>query len=150
MCTALQALRSEDKALLERCLTVGNADVIRNTVARLQVGARHEGKNIWKMFHTPACSLVFCRRDFKHSLVQAMMSGLAVHRDVFPNAEIVLDAAQGSGCGHVPEGERGAAADAASAGAAADFLAAGAGAGARRLLHCGPRCVKVLEMPIKA
>ena len=40
MHTALQALRSEDKALLERCLTVGNTDVIRNTVARLQVGAR--------------------------------------------------------------------------------------------------------------
>jgi len=34
--TAAQALRSEDKALLERCLAVGAPDVIANTVARLQ------------------------------------------------------------------------------------------------------------------
>ncbi len=34
LCT--QALRSEDKALLERCLAVSAAGVIANTVARLQ------------------------------------------------------------------------------------------------------------------
>lgn len=32
-----QALRSEDKALLERCLAVSSPDIIANTVSRLQV-----------------------------------------------------------------------------------------------------------------
>ena len=32
----MQALRSEDRALLERCLAVGAPQVIANTVARLQ------------------------------------------------------------------------------------------------------------------
>ena len=35
--TLWQALRSEDKALLERCLAVSSPDIIANTVSRLQV-----------------------------------------------------------------------------------------------------------------
>lgn len=38
MCVRVwQALRSEDRALLERCLAVASPDVITNTVSRLQV-----------------------------------------------------------------------------------------------------------------